>query len=110
MKKGQESDRSQKLKDRIRLFVVAWSIGVLGGLLLWLLRITARVKVEGYNRRKLDPKDKGLILIHNHPSLWEPALLPFLFFPWYLFSLHSDGERKPEGGGKGAKADAGEIA
>jgi 1-acyl-sn-glycerol-3-phosphate acyltransferase len=75
------------LKDRIRLFVVAWSIGLLGGLLLWLLRITTRVKVEGYNRRKLDPKDKGLILIHNHPSLWEPALLPFLFFPWYLFSL-----------------------
>jgi 1-acyl-sn-glycerol-3-phosphate acyltransferase len=45
------------------------------------------VKVQRYDRRKLDPKDKGLILIHNHPSLWEPALLPFLFFPWYLFSL-----------------------
>jgi 1-acyl-sn-glycerol-3-phosphate acyltransferase len=75
------------LKEKIRLFVAAWSVGLLGGLLLWLLRITARVKIEGYSRRKLDPKDKGLILIHNHPSLWEPALLPFLFFPWYLFSL-----------------------
>jgi len=74
------------LKERIKLFIVAWSIGLLGGLLLWLLRITTRVKVEGYDRRKLDPKDKGLILIHNHPSLWEPTLLPFLFFPWYLFS------------------------
>jgi len=75
------------LKEKIKLFVVIWSIGLLGGLLLWLLRITTRVKVHGYDRRKLDPKDKGLILIHNHPSLWEPALLPFLFSPWYLFSL-----------------------
>src|SRR4030042_5493739 len=66
---------------------MAWSIGLLGGLFLWLLRITTRVKVQGYSRSKLEPRDKGLILIHNHPSLWEPALLPFLFFPWYLFSL-----------------------
>lgn len=75
------------MKEKIKLFIVAWSIGLWGGLFLWLLRITTRVKVYGYNRRKLDPRDKGLILIHNHPSLWEPALLPFLFFPWYLFSL-----------------------
>lgn len=25
-------------------------------------------------------------MIHNHPSLWEPAVLPWLFSPWYLFS------------------------
>jgi len=74
------------MKEKIKLFVAAWSIGLLGGLLFWLLRITNRVKVQGCERRKLDPKSKGLILIHNHPSLWEPALLPFLFFPWYLFS------------------------
>jgi len=75
------------LKEKIKLLVVVWSIGLLGGLLFWLLRMTKRVKVDGYDRRKLIPKDRGLILIHNHPSLWEPALLPFLFFPWYLFSL-----------------------
>ncbi len=74
------------MKEKIKFFVAAWSIGLLGGLLFWLLRITNRVKVQGCERRKLDPKSKGLILIHNHPSLWEPALLPFLFFPWYLFS------------------------
>lgn len=74
------------MKEKIKLLIVAWSIGLLGGLLLWLLRITARLKVQGYHVRKLDPKNKGLILIHNHPSLWEPALLPFLFFPWYFFS------------------------
>jgi 1-acyl-sn-glycerol-3-phosphate acyltransferase len=75
------------LKERIKLFVVVWSIGLLGGLFVWLLRITKRIKVQGYDRRKFYPKGTGLILIHNHPSLWEPALLPLLFFPWYLFSF-----------------------
>jgi 1-acyl-sn-glycerol-3-phosphate acyltransferase len=75
-----------KLGEKTKLFGIAWSVGLGGGLLFWLLRITRRVKVQGYDRKKLDPKNKGLILIHNHPSLWEPALLPFLFFPWYLFS------------------------
>ncbi|MFC1925311.1 lysophospholipid acyltransferase family protein [Chloroflexota bacterium] len=56
-------------------------------LLLWFYRLTTRVKVQGYDPKKLRPKkNKGLILIHNHPSLWEPAVLPFLFSPWYLFS------------------------
>lgn len=74
------------MKENIKLRGITWSIGLLGGLFFWLFRITTRVKVQGYERRKLEPRDKGLILIHNHPSLWEPALLPFLFFPWYLFS------------------------
>lgn len=74
------------MKEKIKLLIVAWSVGLLGGLLLWLLRITTRVKIQGYHCRKLNSKNKGLILIHNHPSLWEPALLPFLFFPVYLFS------------------------
>ena len=74
------------MREKIRLFGIAWTIGLGGGLLFWLLRITRRVKVEGYDRRKFDSNHKGLILVHNHPSLWEPALLPFLFFPWYLFS------------------------
>jgi len=77
------------LRKKIKLFGIAWTIGLGGGLLFWLLRVTRRVKVEGYDRRKFNSNHKGLILIHNHPSLWEPALLPFLFFPWYLFSSHS---------------------
>ena len=75
------------MKRNITLFGIVWTIGLLGGLFFWLLRITRRVKVQSYHRRKLDPKDKGLILIHNHPSLWEPALLPFISSPWYLFSF-----------------------
>jgi len=75
------------LNSKIRLFVIAWSIGILGGLLLLFLRITTRVRIKGYHRSKFDPKGKGLIMVHNHPSLWEPSIFPFLFYPWYLFSL-----------------------
>jgi 1-acyl-sn-glycerol-3-phosphate acyltransferase len=74
------------LKKKIKLFTAVWSIGLLGGLFLWVLRITGRVEIKGYDRRNLDPKNRGLILIHNHPSLWEPVLLPFIFFPRYLVS------------------------
>lgn len=74
-------------KNKWRLFLTVWTVGVLGGVLFWLLKLTKRVEVFGYKKEKLDPKNKGLVIISNHPSLWEPALLPFLFFPWYLFSL-----------------------
>lgn len=70
-----------------KLFLTVWTFGVLGGVLFWLLRLTKRVEVFGYKKEKLDPKNIGLVVISNHPSLWEPALLPFLFFPRYLFSL-----------------------
>lgn len=75
------------MKERNRLLVIRWTIGLLGGSIFLFLRATKRVKVQGWDWRKLDPKDRGLLLISNHLSLWEPALLPFLFFPWYLFSL-----------------------
>ncbi len=75
------------MKEKIKLLVYVWTIGLFFGLIFLIFRITRRIKIQGYSRSKLDPKDKGLSLISNHPSLWEPALLPFLFFPWYLFSL-----------------------
>jgi 1-acyl-sn-glycerol-3-phosphate acyltransferase len=62
-------------------------VGSLGGVLFWALKVTRRVKVKGYEKNKFDPKGRGLMLICNHPSPAEPMFLPFLFFPWYLFSL-----------------------
>jgi len=75
-----------KLQERIKLLIVIWSAGLLGGLLLWLLRLTKRLKIQGYHQGKFKPNNKGLIVIYNHPSLWEPSFLPFLLFPSYLFS------------------------
>lgn len=75
------------MKDKIKLLSVSWTIGIGGMLLFWFYLLTTRVRIQGYTWNKLKPKkNKGLILIHNHPSLWEPAVLPFLFSPWYLFS------------------------
>ena len=70
-----------------RLRILAWTVGILGGLFFWALRATNRIKLEGLDRTTFHPKKDGLILVHNHPSLWEPLMFPFIFFPWYLFSL-----------------------
>lgn len=75
------------MEKKWKLFLTAWTIGLLGGILFWILRLTKRVEVFGCQKEKLTPKNKGLLVISNHPSLWEPALLPFLFFPRYLFLL-----------------------
>jgi len=76
-----------KKKDKIKWLILAWTIAFFGGIIFWLLRITRRIQIQGYKKPKLNPKPKGLILIHNHPSLWEPILLPFLFFPRFLFDF-----------------------
>lgn len=75
----------EKFKKLLLIFYF-WTLGFVGGILFWLLRIFGRVEVQGYRLKKLIPPKEGLIVIYNHPSLFEPALLPFLFFPWYLFS------------------------
>jgi len=74
---------------KIKLWLVVWTIGLLGGILFCLLRLFGRVKTKGYRLRKFKPGNKGLVLISNHPSLWDPVLIPFLFFPWYLFFSNS---------------------
>jgi len=67
--------------------LTVWTVGFFFGIVFWLLKLTKRVEVFGYEKGKFAPRNKSLIVICNHPSLWEPGLLPFLFFPWYLASL-----------------------
>jgi len=76
----------EKVDNSIKLAVL-WTIGALGGTLFFLLRIFGRIRLMGYDIKKLYPTEKGLIVIYNHPSLWEPGILPFLLFPFFLFSL-----------------------
>ena len=76
----------EKLDNLIKL-VALWTVGVLGGVLFSLLKIFGRIKVIGFDTKKIYPNKKGLIVAYNHPSLWEPGLIPFLFFPFFLFSL-----------------------
>ncbi|MDY6835432.1 MAG: lysophospholipid acyltransferase family protein [Chloroflexota bacterium] len=74
------------MRDKIELLLYAWFFGLIGGLVIGMLRITGRLIVLGYQREKLDPKGKGLIVFANHPSPAEPIIVEFLFFPWFLFS------------------------
>jgi len=73
--------------EKMKLLLLVWTIGFWGGVLFWFLRITGRIRIEGYRKGKFASGNRGLVLISNHSSLWEPVLLPFLFFPWYLVSL-----------------------
>jgi len=72
---------------KFKLFLAVWTVGFFFGIVFWLLKLTKRVEIFGYEKGKFTPRNKSLIVICNHPSLWEPGLLPFLFFPWYLASL-----------------------
>jgi len=76
------------MKEKIKFFGLVWLLGSLGELLFLLLRITRRIIIKGYQKRKFSQR-KGLIIISNHPSLIEPGILPLLFFPQALFFLKS---------------------
>lgn len=73
------------MRERNKLLVVAWTLGLWGGLFFCLLRLAGVVKISGYQKRKIIPQEGRLVIIYRHPSLREPALLPFLLFPWFLF-------------------------
>jgi len=72
---------------KIRLFLTFCLVGIPGGIIFWFLRLTKRIEIFGYEKEKFVSKDKSLIVISNHPSLWEPALLPFLFFREFILSI-----------------------
>jgi 1-acyl-sn-glycerol-3-phosphate acyltransferase len=74
--------------EKIIKIVLIWTMGLLGKALFLFLILTKRARVTGYRDEKLNHQGRGLIIICNHPSLYEPFLLPFLFAsPRCLFSL-----------------------
>lgn len=72
------------MREKDKLLAVVWTLGLWGGLVLYLLRLSGVIRVLGYEKRKFTPPESGLIVLYRHPSLREPAFLPFLFFPWFL--------------------------
>lgn len=73
------------MKEKIKLFALAWTFGIAGGLILLILKIFGRLELRS-NIISTKKPNKGLLLISNHPSLWEAAIFPFLFFPNYLWN------------------------
>lgn len=74
--------------EKTKKIVVIWTIGLAGKFVLALLILFKRLTLYGYRREKLSCRDRGLLVLCNHPSLWEPFLLIFLFTSFKcLFSL-----------------------
>ncbi len=75
------------MENRKKLWVFVWTFGLFCSLLFCLLRLLRIVEISGLEKRKIVLPKGGLLVIHRHPSFREPAILPLLFFPRFLFSL-----------------------
>lgn len=72
------------MKKKVKLVLLVWTVGILGGTIFLVLQALKRIDIKGKIDKKCCEK-KGLLIVSNHPSLCESALLPFLFFPLYLW-------------------------
>jgi len=71
-----------KTIKKIELLVIMYTIGLLIGVLFYLLKSLGRIRILYWERF---PRRQGnLIVVSNHPSLVEPILLPALFFREYI--------------------------
>ncbi len=69
-------------KDKILIVLAIYTMGLLLGLFLYLLRILGWVKVEHWER--FPKRQKRILVVSNHPSLIEVVLVPVLFFRDYI--------------------------
>lgn len=76
------------IKDRILIVLAIYTVGLLLGLLLYFLRFLNWVyagwgiKVQHWER--FPKKQKGVLIVSNHPSLLEVLIVPALFFRDYI--------------------------
>ena len=68
--------------DTVIFWLVTYPIAVLLGLLFRLGDLCGGIKIV--NKERIPQDKRGLIVISNHPSLWEPILLGYLFYPDYV--------------------------
>jgi len=64
---------------------VGYCVGLSLAILFWTLDKLGLLKVTGWERL---PKElKKIIIVSNHPSLWEPLALSYLFCRQYVFDF-----------------------
>lgn len=69
----------------LRLFVIAWTLGLFFTICIGFLMLTGRIMIRGREHITKTPRKNRLIL-SNHPSFFDPLLLPFVcFLPMSLF-------------------------
>lgn len=74
----------RKLIQELAYLFLLYPIVVIGGSLFLFMRATGRVMVRG--EENLKEEKIGTLIAPNHPSLIEPFLLPFLYFPKVLWN------------------------
>jgi len=73
----------RKLISEIRFLFVNYMFGPVVGVLFCLFEALGRIKLIHFERFPI--WEEKLIIVSNHPSLFEPVLLPFMGFPWMNF-------------------------
>lgn len=75
--------RKDRLKNGLSFWCAMYPVAVLGGLVLWLLRLVGFIDIRGLENFPVG--QRSVLVVSNHPSLWEPIVLIGLFFPRYVF-------------------------
>lgn len=78
----------KKILREFFFLILIYTIGMLCGVLLLVLRITGRITLIGTDY--LRKQGKGLLVVSNHPSYLEAIFLPFIFFPKFLLRPFRD--------------------
>ncbi|MFA5308229.1 MAG: lysophospholipid acyltransferase family protein [Dehalococcoidales bacterium] len=73
----------RNLINEIRFLLVNYVFGPIVGVLFCLLEAIGRIRFVHFERFPI--WEEKLIIVSNHPSLFEPVLLPFMGFPWMNF-------------------------
>jgi 1-acyl-sn-glycerol-3-phosphate acyltransferase len=68
-------------KEKIVFILFTYPAGVFMGILLLIARMLGAIKVQG----RVPKPDHGLLVICNHPAIFETFLVPALFFKYYFF-------------------------
>ena len=78
--------RAPRTRSRTQTLGVAWTFGLLAGIVVWILRRTGFIEIRGFSREKfVSQQGKGVIVYHRHPSMLETMIIPVLFFPRFLW-------------------------
>ncbi len=70
----------KKLVAEVKLLFVNYVLVPVLGIVLCLLEFFGRIRFQHFERFPM--WDGNLIMVSNHPSLYEPFILPLMGFPW----------------------------
>lgn len=74
--------KKSRFKNGLSFWCAVYPAVIAIGLMIWLLRLVGWIRVRGHENLS---RNKGpMLLVSNHPSLWEPIILPGFFFPQCL--------------------------